>query len=324
MADRRRPGASSVTRPARARSRPHRPWQYWAYRAGVAVAARIPRALGYKLAALGGEIYFWANPAHSHLAVENFAVVLADDRRAPRVRDTARRSFRNYGKYLFDFFRQPSVDPDQLEADTMTEGWQHLDAALAAGHGAIIVTPHFGNWDFAGAIVACRGYPIVAVADTFSPPSVDRLVRRTRERLGLGVIPLSGSGSLRELLRALRHNATIALVADRPQLDGGVEVTLFGARAWLPAGPARLALRSGAPILPAFVLRRPGDRTYFGRIEPPVAFTPSGDTTTDTRTLTQALASRLEPILRDYPDQWYMFRRMWPDARAERGARKAE
>lgn len=315
--------AQRLSHPPPAPARRH-PWQYWAYRAGMAVAARLPRALGYRLGALGGELYFWANPAHSRKAVENFAVVLADDPRAPRVRDTARRSFRNYGKYLFDFFRQPSLDPDRIEADTISEGWEFLDAAHAAGRGAIIVTLHFGNWDFAGAIVACRGYPIVAVADRFTPASVDQLVRGTRERLGLGVIPLHGSGGLRELQRALRRNTALALVADRPQQDGGVEVTLFGARAWLPAGPARLSLRSGAPILPAYVLRRPGDRTYFGRIEEPVAFTPSGEPTADVRALTQALASRLEGILREHPDQWYMFRRMWPEEGGERGVRNAE
>lgn len=299
-------------------------WRYWTFRAGLALAARTPRFLGYRLAALGGEFYFWLNPRHSGKAVANYAILLADHPRAPRVRATARRSFRNYGKYLFDFFRLPALDPDRLEAGVVSEGWEYLDAALAEGQGAIIVTPHFGNWDFAGTLMAIRGYPISAVADTFSPPAVDRLVRRTRECMGLGVIPLSGSGSLRQIQRALRRNQVVALVCDRPQRDGAVEVAFFGSRAWLPTGPARMALRSGAPILLGYVLRRPGDHSYYGGIEPAIPFTPTGNVQADVQALTQAIATRLEGLLRRHPDQWYMFRQMWPDVNAERGTRNAE
>src|SRR5690242_9778371 len=127
-----------------------RPWQYWGFRLALALAARLPRALGYRLGALGGELYYWVNPGHSGKAVANLAVLLADDADAPRVRDTARRVFRNYGKYLFDFFRLNAVDPDALEADVVTRGLDHLDAALARGRGAVLVTAHFGLWDMAG------------------------------------------------------------------------------------------------------------------------------------------------------------------------------
>ncbi len=310
--------ASSALRPLPSALRP------WAFRAALALAARTPRRLGYGLGALGGELYFWLNPRHSGKAVANFAVLLADDPRAPRVRDTARRSFRNYGKYLFDFFHLPTRDPEQIEAEIITEPFDHLDAALAAGRGALIVTPHFGNWDYAGTIIAVRGYPISAVADVFAPPALDRLVRAARECFGLGVIPLDRGGGLRQIQRALRRNGIVALVADRPRQEGGAAVEFFGARAWLPAGPARIALRTGAPVLPGFVVRRPGDRTYFGEVGPAIPFTPTGDEAADVQALTQALAGRLEGLLRRHPDQWYMFREMWPETIADCGLRIAE
>ena len=105
---------------------------------------------------------------------------------------------------------------------------------------------------------------------------------------------------------------------DRPQREGGDEVEFFGARAWLPSGPARFALRSGAPILSCYLIRRPGDRTYLGAIEPAIPFVPTGDEEADVRALTQAIVERLEGPLRQYPDQWYMFRRMWPPTSTER------
>ncbi len=297
-------------------------WQYWGFRAALWLTARVPRWLGYRVAACGGELYFWLNPAHSHKAVENYAIVLADDITAPRVRLMARRSFRNYAKSLFDFFRQASVDPDLFEADAVIDGFEHVDAALAQGRGVVVVSPHFGNWDLAGGLVAARGYRFAALADAFSPPEVDALVRTMRERLGMGVIPLD-SGSLRRILTLLRRNQVVAFVGDRPQREGGTPVTFFGAEAWLPGGPARFALRSGAPLIFGYVGRRPGDYTYFGAFEPPIRYEPTGDEMVDVQALTQAWATRLEILLRQYPDQWYMFRQMWPEASAERERGKA-
>ncbi|HET8629078.1 MAG TPA: lysophospholipid acyltransferase family protein [Thermomicrobiales bacterium] len=290
-----------------------KPWQYWGFRLALALAARLPRGLGYRLGALGGELYFWANPGHSGKAVDNLAVMLADDPGAPRVRETARRVFRNYGKYLFDFFRLSSLDPDALEEDVVIDGLEHLDAALAAGRGAIMVTGHFGLWDLAGTILAARGYPASALVDTFAPPALDELVQRTRHRFGLGLVPVEQPGSLRGVQRLLRRNQIAVVVLDRPQREGGVLVEFFGAPAWLPTGAARFALRTGAPVVLGYLLRRPGDRTYYGVVEPPVAFAPSGDAEADVAALTQAIVHRLERLLRAYPDQWYMFRRMWPD-----------
>lgn len=298
-------------------------WQAAGFRVAIWLSARVPRGLAYRACALGGELYFWLNPGHSHKAVENFAVVLADDVRSARVRLMARRSFRNYAKSLFDFFRQMSIDPDLIEADTHTFGWDHVESALAQGRGMVLVTPHFGNWDLAVGLTAARGYPIVALADRFSPPAVDRLVLWSRNRTGAGIVTLD-SGSLRRTLQYLRRNVIVGLLADRPQREGGIEVSFFGAPAWFPSGAARFALRAGAPVLLGYVGRRPGDRTFFGGFEPIGPFVPSGDEVADIRDLTQAIVHAMEGLLRQYPDQWYMFRQMWPSTNAERGARNVE
>jgi lauroyl/myristoyl acyltransferase len=287
-------------------------WGYWGFKIAYWSAPKAPRWLGYCLAALGGEAYFWLNPAHSRKAIENYAVILADDVAALRVRLAARRSFRNYAKSLFDFFRQAATDPDAIEADTVVTGFENLDAALTQGRGAVFITPHFGNWDNAGCLLAARGYPTVTVADRFSPPELDRLVQATRERTGLGIIP-PDNGSLRKILQTLRRGQVLGILPDGPQPDGGVEVTFFGRPARLPAGPARFALRAKAPLLFGYVGRCPGDYTFFGVVEPAIAFTPSGDEAADIRALTQLWVERLENLLRQYPEQWYMFRQMWPE-----------
>lgn len=288
-------------------------WLVWGFRVAIWVSARLPRAVAYPLCALGGEVYFWLNPQHSRKAIENFAVMLADDPDAARVRLTARRSFRNYTKSLFDFFRQMSVDPDLLEADTYVEGAEYLDAALAAGQGVVLITPHFGNWDLAAGLTAARGYPLVALADRFAPAEVDRLVRLGRNRTGVGIVTLD-SGSLRRTLQALRRNMVVAILVDRPQREGGVVVDFFGAPAWFPSGAARFALRANSAILFGYVGRRPGDRTFFGRYQPLALPPRTGDEATDIRAWTQVMVQAIEDLLRQYPDQWYMFRRMWPES----------
>jgi KDO2-lipid IV(A) lauroyltransferase len=250
-------------------------------------------------------------------------VLLADDVRSARVRLMARQSFRNYAKSLFDFFRQMSIDPDLIESDTFTVGWEHVEAGLARGRGIVLVTPHFGNWDLAAGLTAARGYPFVALADRFTPPAVDRLVRRSRNRTGVGIVTLD-SGSLRRTIQLLRRNVIVAIVADRPQRQGGVEVCFFGAPAWFPAGPARFALRTGATILLGYVGRRPGDRTFYGNFEPIASVDVTGDEATDIRAQTQVIVHAMEGLLRQYPDQWYMFRQMWPDTRAEGREQRAD
>jgi KDO2-lipid IV(A) lauroyltransferase len=262
---------------------------------------------------MAGECYFWLNRAHSDRAVANYAVVLADSVQSPRVRLMARHSFRNYVKSLFDFFRQMSVDPDLFEADAFIEGGADIDAALALGKGVLLLTPHVGNWDLAAGLTATRGYNIVALADRFSPPAVDRLVRLTRERSGVGVVTLD-SGALRRTAQLLQRNTVVGILADRPQREGGVEVKFFGQPAWLPAGPARFALRTGAVVMFGYVGRRPGDQTYFGRYQPLPAYQPTGDLAADIQGQTEIFVRAMEDLVRQYPDQWFMFRRMWPDA----------
>ena len=286
-------------------------WQDRRARAVIWLAGSIPRRVAYPLCALGGELYFWLNRKHSYKAVQNFAVVLADDERSPRVRLTARRSFRNYVKSLFDFFRQLSIDPDLIEADAFIEGGEHLDAALALGRGVLLVTPHFGNWDLAGALTAARGYPVAALVDQFPSPFIDRLVRYGRNRMGMAVVTID-SGSLRRTVQLLRRNVVIGILADRPQREGGVEVDFFGAPAWFPTGTARFALRTGAPLVLGYVGRRPGDRTFFGAYLPLPLPSLTGDERTDIQAITQRVVRAMETLLRQYPDQWYMFRQMWP------------
>ncbi len=282
---------------------------YWTIRAASLLARRLPPPVSYGVARSIGLAVYWTWRGQRDAITANMRRVLGPAASARQVRQTARRAYVNYFSYLVDFLRFPYIEPDRLQQSIATAGWEHLERALAAGRGAICVTLHLGAFDLAGWVVARRGYPVNAIVESFEPPKLNELIQSRRMLNGIGIIPLENP--TRRIINALRRNEVLALLIDRPAPDG-VVVEFFGARTTIPAGPASLALKTGAALMPGFVVRRP-DNTYYGQINPAIEFEPTGDRGRDIQALSQALMHALEGIVRQYPDQWYMFRPMWPE-----------
>jgi KDO2-lipid IV(A) lauroyltransferase len=230
--------------------------------------------------------------------------VLGDERRA---RQVARRSFSNYAIYLVDFLRFTRVTAEEVRERVVFDEWERLEAARA-GNGIVFVTMHFGNWDLGAAAVAEHGIPISVIADTFKEPRLNDLVLGARRHLGMEILPAERMGP--SVLRALRGNNVVAMLIDVPQRDAGVEVEFFGGTIAVADGPARIALRAGAPIV-AVTLPRVGRSERVRAQIAPVAYKATGDQEQDVRTLTQATMRTLEGMVREAPDQWYIFRNLW-------------
>jgi KDO2-lipid IV(A) lauroyltransferase len=213
---------------------------------------------------------------------------------------------------MLDFLRLPSLSAGEVEQGLTVEGWEHLEAALARGRGVIFAAVHFGSWDRAAALLGPRGYRAHVLVDTFPLPALDAAIQRTRAVHGLGLIPAEGGAALRGVYEALRRNEIVILLVDRPQREKGTPVTFFGRRTWLPSGAAMLARRTGAALLHAYLVRRPDPRTFLTVIEPPIAVTTTADRQADEQAITQALVERFERLIQRHPEQWYMFRPMWP------------
>jgi KDO2-lipid IV(A) lauroyltransferase len=211
--------------------------------------------------------------------------------------------------YMLDFLRLGSTGA--VQRGVYAEGWEHLDAALARGRGVIVVAAHFGSWDRAAALLQTRGLRAHVLVDRFEPPALDAVIQQVRAAHGLSIIPAEGGAALRAVYAALRRNEIVILVADRPQREKGTPVTFFGQRAWLPSGPAMLARRTGATLMHAYLLRRPDLRTFQGAIEPPIEVAATGDRHADEQAIMQAVVDRLQRLIQQHPDQWYMFRPMW-------------
>jgi len=199
-----------------------------------------------------------------------------------------------------------SLTREELIKRMTIDGREHLDAALAKGRGAIMAVPHMGSWDMAGSYAGALGYPISAVAERF-PGSLDDAVVRTRQRFGLNVITL-GRSAVRGITQALQANAIVALLCDLEQ-GPGVTVRFIGRHSVVPGGPAAIALKTGATLMPACqYATSPGH--HHVHLDPPLMWA-SAETK---ESLMQRVVGRFEAFIKERPDQWYAFRPMFTRA----------
>lgn len=231
-----------------------------------------------------------------------------DGRRLERMVDAA---FASYGRYWAECLRLPSLTPSEVVGGLESVGEEWLERALEQGRGAVVALPHLGGWDWGGAYLAVTGRPVSVVVEELDPPEVFEWFLSFRRSLGMEVIP-AGPGAGAACLRALHANRVLCLICDRVVGGSrGVEVDLFGERTELPGGPALLALRTGAALLPA--------AAYFDRagrhravLMPPMHLARRGRLSEDVRHGTQALARVLEDLIREAPTQWHLMQPNWP------------
>lgn len=221
---------------------------------------------------------------------------------------------RSYARYWCEAFRLPSMDHRHVQATLgeHIEGLEYLDKALAEGNGAIVALPHSGNWDIAGVFLVGHAGQFTTVVERLRPESLYKRFVAYRESLGFEILPLTGGPEppFEVLTRRLRDNRVVCLVADRDLTPAGVHVDFFGEPAKMPAGPARLARKTGAALLPVGCWFTDGGWGY--RIHPPVPLS-------DVTGTTQAIADAFAADIAEHPEDWHMLQRLWPaDRRAVR------
>jgi lauroyl/myristoyl acyltransferase len=230
-----------------------------------------------------------------------------------------RASLASYARYWREAFRLPSMN-HQILARRLEEaavGGEHVASALKAGRGAILALPHSGNWDMSGVWLTNTHGRFTTVAERLKPESLYKRFLEYRESLGFEVLPLTGGSRppFEILSERLRGNGLVCLMSDRDLTRSGVPVNLFGEPTMLPAGPARLALATGAALLPVHSYYLPD--TAVTSISPPLD-TSSGNVAT----ITQALADRFGANIAAHPADWHMLQPQWiADLSEERRAR---
>lgn len=278
-----------------------------AYAAGWALVKAVPERLGAAVFALIADVA-WRRRGTGVRQLEANLRRIAPTADA---RQLSRAAMRSYLRYWLEVFRLPVLAPERILADMHMIDEQRLLDALDAGNGVICALPHSGNWDHAGAWAMHRGLRLTTVAERLEPTSLfDRFVA-FRQAMGMEVLPLSGGGEVfLNLARRLRAGGLLCLLADRDLTAGGLEVDFFGQPARMPAGPAALAVATGAVLLPT-TLWYDEQGGWGCRIHPAVTPPPTVDRKTKVLAMTQAVADAFAESLAAHPADWHMLQPLW-------------
>ncbi len=280
---------------------------YSLYRIGRWFALMLPVSVCYAVAVFMADVYYlFARKDKAELEY-NLMVVLGNKNKK-LIRRHIRGIFRNFAKYLVDFFRFAKLDQDYMVNYITMEGKENLDKALAAGNGVILVGAHMGNWELGGVIVASLGYPLSVIALEHKDSRINDFFLQQRSLANVKVIPVGAQ--LKNCFRVLRKNNILGIVGDRNFSDHGIYMDFFGRKAVFPKGAAFFSLKTGASIVPTFTLRMKDD-TFRQIFAPPIPRGFGENTEDGIATIMRRYISVIEKYIKEYPDQWYAFRKMW-------------
>ena len=273
------------------------------------VSRLFPRRMSYGLARRLADLYVVFDRRGRESVISNLKQIQVGSGVAlsPRaLHSLARENFLNFAKFLVDFFKFLHLDRRRMERIVHFGNLPAvLDDLLAHGKGIIFVSAHLGNWELGVGAIAALGYKVNAVALWVPDRKLNGLYQHYRASRGIVAIPFGRAA--RECIAALRRNEIVAVVGDRDFTASNHTVEFFGRPARLPDGPAKLALVTGAPLLPIFMVRLPDD-TFAYIVEEPIWADKSRHTVDG---VVRQIAMALERVIRQHSEQWFLFHNLW-------------
>jgi KDO2-lipid IV(A) lauroyltransferase len=291
--------------------------EYLAYlglRFGVGLIGALPGWLIRSLGRAFGSVWAAVDRRRRSMARRHMSRVLGQ---GSDIDGAVRNVMRSYGRYYAEALWARSRRVKDMLADTEVVGLEHIQAARDAGTGMIYALPHMGNWEAAAPVAVSIGVPVVAVAEVLANRRITKWFTRMRGEFGIEIVLATGRVEvMRRLEQAIADNKAVALLADRDLRSKGVQVEFFGETTTLPPGPATLAVRTGAPLLPVGCYFT--DRGYKVVVHSPLPVPEEGDRSQKVASMTQSLATKLESIIRESPEQWHLVQPNWPSDREAR------
>ncbi|MEA3305263.1 MAG: hypothetical protein U9R52_00450 [Candidatus Omnitrophota bacterium] len=282
---------------------------YLLYKIGLSLLRFASKETAYKVVSLFAKIKCRISKKDREIVKENLRAVKPDASEKD-ISLLAEGVFKNFGRYLVDFFSLGKNKEDFLKKNLLFEGLENIDEALKLGKGCIILTGHFGNWELAGYVVAGMGYKLNAVALAHADSRINNLFIEQRRKSGTQVIPISSAK--KSCLAALERNELIAILGDRPYRDHGIEVNFFGRTAIVPRGAALFSIKNSAPIITAFTYKEDEEKDIYKLVFKKLVYVEQGDSTGELlENITQNFIRRFESYIQKYPSQWYMFNKVW-------------
>jgi lauroyl/myristoyl acyltransferase len=268
---------------------------------------KLPLRASYASASFVAEVtYLLWRKGRTNLKM-NTARVLSPQTSQRQVAYYSRLCMRNYFKYIVDFLRSLPSEPEEIAKKLNVEGAENLDKALKEGKGVLLVSLHFGHWDFGAMEIAFRGYSVNGVVDHICRPRVSSFVDGMRSMSGMKII--AARDGVTEMLRRLHKNELVAILIDKAKYGRRVKIEWYGSSIVVPAGAAVLALRTGAKIIPSGAVRLP-DNTIRVILGKQISFQCTSDFRRDIEVLMQNVWHELEKLVKEYPEQLYIFHRL--------------
>ncbi|MFJ8334092.1 phosphatidylinositol mannoside acyltransferase [Streptomyces sp. NPDC094437] len=280
------------------------------YGLGWSAVKKLPEPVAVRLGRTIADVA-WKRRGKGVRRLESNYARVVPDASPERLAELSRAGMRSYLRYWMESFRLPAWSEERIRDGFTLKDSHLLTDSIAAGRGVVLALPHMANWDLAGAWVTTdQKIPFTTVAERLKPESLyDRFVAY-REGLGMEVLPHSGGSAFGTLARRLRDGGLVCLVAERDLSASGVEVTFFGERTRIPAGPALLAQQTGALLMPV-TLWYDDSPVMRGRVHPAIEVPESGTRAEKTSVMAQALADAFASGIADHPEDWHMLQRLW-------------
>jgi Kdo2-lipid IVA lauroyltransferase/acyltransferase len=282
---------------------------YKAVKAGFRLLGNLPVSLRHFCAVHLGRFLFAVDRKHRRIALKNLEIAFGDEKSPAQRHAIALRVFENLFHIVFEIGWSLNLRPDQLPRYFSVSGLEDYHCADAKGKGVLFLVAHFGNWELWAIGQHLAGIPAQVVYRPLDAPFLERFFQESRTRFGTKTIP-THRGTMRQIYMELRKGNAVAMLMDQ-SVDWyeGVFVDFFNHRACTSTGMALLALRSGAPVVPAFMIRTAkGFHAVFG---PELPLIRTGDKTKDIELNTQQYNRVIELYVRRFPDQWFWVHRRW-------------
>jgi KDO2-lipid IV(A) lauroyltransferase len=262
-----------------------------------------------KLGRWVGRSFFYLSPRHRRIALSNLSRAFGSEIRGDDRWRIGLSSFENMGLTFLETLHFPALGAEGLRNRIEIEGLECLTKAVAKNKGVLILTAHFGNWEFLSLTLGLMGFSGGAIIRPFDFKPFDEYISFIRTSTGVRLIPKNRS--MRKVLTALKNGEMMGILLDQNTiLREGVFVDFFGHRACTDKGLALLALKSGAPVIPLFCLRL-GNGRYRIVIQPEVELQRNGDKTKEVENNTAAFTRVIEDMIRTYPEQWLWIHQRW-------------
>jgi len=269
---------------------------------------RIPRRWARHVSGFLGELWFAVDKRHRRMTLDNLTRAFGGEKNGREIRQIAKQVFRNIVHVVFEVGWSLHLQAKDLDAFFSVKGLANLRAIVGQGKGALVLTGHVGNWELMPVVAAMAGYSANVLYRPIDYAPLDRFFVEARSRFGLKMIPKDAS--LLRVFRALKRGETVVMLLDQNVgLHKGVMVDFFGRRACTSYGLAYIALKTGAPVVPIFVVRN--GNGFTAEIGPEIPFIKTGDDRKDLEENTRQYNETLESIIRRYPDQWFWIHNRW-------------